>query len=661
MKFFLKSINLLLFVFFFPFNYSYAQNNEHLLKKGINEYNDGHYKIAIEYLEKLLIADPENLEAKLYVSKSYLATEDDQSKKALSYLKSLMNSEIASSYDHYYLDLADAYFKQKSFDDAVKILDNIKAENTNFLDVSYLRSKIENAKSYYSSSSKGIVVKNLGKEVNSDASDYSAVMFKDQRSILFTSRRRNENYPVAKDGYNYEMIYKASMDNKDHWTSPVIIDAENSKKSHDATVQLINGKNKIIYFSDGNLYISNYTNGKWEEGEKIKAVSTAASEPHCFISKSGNTIVFTTNFYSDDENLDLYLTKKDKKGKWAEPVALSHLNSDFDEDSPFIGDDGSLYFSSKGHNSMGGYDVFKAQYNKAKDVWETPVNMGLPINSISDDIYFNIHEKFAYLSSSRAGGFGGLDIYSVFLFDQVKLEGRVIDESGKALINAHIKMSSNGNIFESITDDLGNYEVFAPFGEDLKTSIFKNDKEIHNEIVSLKLSLRNDTKNNYDFIINATNSSLSSEDNAKTLDYFAINKKDNNNLRNSVEFKKLLNSGFDPNAMGNFNPEKELTNRSFFKAVEISFIEDEVNIEGKYQSQLIDVVNLMNNHPKLKMEIVGHAKSGDSSRHNLIISDKRVDSVVTFLKGQGITKDRISVLERDENTLKEKKVTINLR
>ncbi|WP_020530555.1 OmpA family protein [Flexithrix dorotheae] len=661
MKFFPNPCNFLLLALLFSFNLSFAQNNEQLLKKGIHEYNDGNYKIAIEYLEKVLAAEPENLEAKLYVSKSYLAAEDDQSKKALSYLKSLMNSDIATADEDYYLDLADAYFKQKSFDDAVKTLDNIKGENNNSLDISYLRSKIENAKSYYSTTSKGIVVKNLGAEVNSDASDYSAVMFKDQRSILFTSRRENDNYPQAKDGYNYEMIYKASMDNDDQWSSPVIIDAENNKKRHDATVQLINGKNKIVYFRDGDLYISNYNNGEWDEGEKIKAVSTAASDPHCFISKTGNTIVFSTNYYSDNESLDLYLTKKDKKGKWTEPVALSHLNSEFDEDSPFIGDDGSLYFSSKGHKSMGGFDVFKAQYNKAKDIWEAPVNLGLPINSISDDIYFNIHEKFAYLSSSREGGFGGLDIYSVYFFDQVKLEGRVIDESGKALANAHIKMMSNGNVFESITDDLGNYTVFAPFGEDLKTSIFKNEKEIHKETLSLKLSLRNSTKNTYDFVVNSEVSAMDKDGNAKTLDYFAINKKDNNNLRNSEEFRNLLNSGFDPNAMGDFNPEKELVNKSFFKAVEISFLEDEVKIEGKYQRQLIDVVNLMNNHPKLKMEIVGHAERGKSSRYNLIISEKRVDTVVKFLKAQGISKDRIIVLEGAQNSTNDKKVTINLK
>jgi hypothetical protein len=105
----------------------------------------------------------------------------------------------------------------------------------------------------------------------------------------------------------------------------------------------------------------------------------------------------------------------DSSKKWSAPVNLGpEVNTKFDEDNPFIWHDGkTLFFASQGHNSMGGFDIFMTQQGDPSQPWAKPSNIGYPLNTFDDDLYFTLtaNAKTGYLSSLRKGGVGDLDIY----------------------------------------------------------------------------------------------------------------------------------------------------------------------------------------------------------------------------------------------------------
>ena len=117
---------------------------------------------------------------------------------------------------------------------------------------------------------------------------------------------------------------------------------------------------------------------------------------------------------------DIYRCVRFGNGDWSLPLNLGPvINTAHDDDAPFLlADDETMYFSSKGHQTIGGYDVFKTKLEEGS--WKQPTTMGYPINTVDDDIYFSVtsDEEVAYYSSGKSGGEGGQDIYQINMFDR---------------------------------------------------------------------------------------------------------------------------------------------------------------------------------------------------------------------------------------------------
>ena len=140
---------------------------------------------------------------------------------------------------------------------------------------------------------------------------------------------------------------------------------------------------------DGSIYSSNFVDGAWTPIKKLnKNINTKFYESHASISADGNKLYFTSNRDGGQGNLDIYVSEKDNNGDWGPAVNLgAAVNTPFNEDTPFITkNDSLLFFSSEGHNSMGGYDNFKSQ--KIGTVWKAPENLGYPLNTTDDDKFF---------------------------------------------------------------------------------------------------------------------------------------------------------------------------------------------------------------------------------------------------------------------------------
>jgi len=268
------------------------------------------------------------------------------------------------------------------------------------------------------------VVKNLGTKINTKYPDYVPLFWTQNGSLVFTSRREGSK-GGKKDPYGkyYEDVYM-SLKNNGAWGDPVSISDSINTAGHDACVAFSpDGTELLIYRTDakqtgGDIYISKYNGTNWSAPKMLgKEINSKYLEASACFSGDGNAIVFSSNRPGGFGGRDLYIVKKFMNGKYSLPRNLGPLiNTSEDEDAPYI-DPGnsSLYFSSRGHNSIGEYDIFVSSYNEDTEQWAKPNNLGVPINSTNDDIYFAMagNSRQAFFTSRRSGGSGDADIYSV--------------------------------------------------------------------------------------------------------------------------------------------------------------------------------------------------------------------------------------------------------
>ncbi|MGD0755622.1 MAG: hypothetical protein ABR927_11225, partial [Bacteroidales bacterium] len=223
--------------------------------------------------------------------------------------------------------------------------------------------------------------KKLGSDFSQGAiNDNPAVSF-DGNTIVYTERR----------GIVNAIFY--SKKERGKWQTPIEITAAlNAGEDCSSSSLNSDGTELFLYKTDnydGNIYSSNFVNGAWTPIKKLnKNINTKFYESHACISSDGKKLYFTSNRDGGQGNLDIYVSEKDATGDWGPAVNLgAAINTPFNEDTPFITrNDSVLYFSSEGHSSMGGFDIFKSQ--KIGTVWKTPTNLGFPINSTDDDKFY---------------------------------------------------------------------------------------------------------------------------------------------------------------------------------------------------------------------------------------------------------------------------------
>jgi tetratricopeptide (TPR) repeat protein len=269
---------------------------------------------------------------------------------------------------------------------------------------------------------------NIGREINSEFIDYGPVLNEKEDQIVFTSRRRdgNMNENVADDNKPWEDIF-ISKKVGGKWEYAKNIGPPINNAFHNSNLALSADGNTLFLFNDdgnGDIYFSEFTNGQWSAPEPMTGINSTFEEKSITISSDETTLYFSSDRPGGYGGLDIYKATKDSKGNWSNTKNLGpKINTDQDDDGPFIDYDGvTLYFSTKGRNGMGGFDVFKATYNPNQNEWSEPENLGYPINTPDDDIYFvtSKDSKRAYYSSVREDGMGYNDIYMITIPDGLK-------------------------------------------------------------------------------------------------------------------------------------------------------------------------------------------------------------------------------------------------
>jgi len=284
---------------------------------------------------------------------------------------------------------------------------------------------------------------NLGAVINSPHSDYSPVLTSDGKTMIFTSRRNGDEKVSEATGKaeGFETIYIANQFFDGSWSKPVMMTSQSgsAKRGHLSGVQLFDNDTKLLVYNSsrfGSLYAADRDGNNWSEPVALnKYTHTSDYESSGFVNERDSTVYFASDRGSKNGDLDLFVSHRLEDNKWSEPQRLPDMiNTDKDEDAPYITKDGmTLYFSSRGHDGMGGYDVYKSHYTPTTHSWSRPVNIGFPMNSPADDIYFIMNDSsgIGYVSSNRIGTLGGADLFKVKPLESILLNGVVTDKNTK--------------------------------------------------------------------------------------------------------------------------------------------------------------------------------------------------------------------------------------
>ena len=274
---------------------------------------------------------------------------------------------------------------------------------------------------------KGVTIQNIGAPVNTKNSEYVPVVSSDESILLFTYRGERSTggkqfLPGQPDpqGEYYEDIFQTNKDSTNKWIEPQSVGDNINTEGHDACIALSNDGQKLFIFKNlpsdvGAIYISRLEGTKWTDPQPLKgAVNSDYWEGSISMSWDERKIFFSSERPGGLGGKDIYMATLEPDSGWGDVKNLGPtINTPYDDDAPFIHPSGEfLIFSSKGHNSMGGYDLFRTDL-VGDTAWSDPVSLGYPINTTGDDIYYvmTADGRKGYYSSGSIGGMGQQDIY----------------------------------------------------------------------------------------------------------------------------------------------------------------------------------------------------------------------------------------------------------
>lgn len=436
----------------------------------------GNYEGAIDDLLPLLEKDPKNVRYNYNMGVCYLNSNINKA-KAIPYLEIANRSE--STDPNTLFLLGRAYHLNYRFDDALKAYIKFeeikKGKGENLKEVDRQIQDCINAKEIMKFPL-NVTFENLGRNINSPFADYYPFIPKDESFVMFNSKRSGSGDEMRIDGSYPPTVYVSKVQNGQYTKAQVVGPPITEGEGNEEVIGLsANGDKMLLYYfknNTGEIYIST-TNANKVFQKAIPLGDNVNSKGHeiaASITSDGNTIYFASDRPGGQGGIDIYASRILPNGTWGPAENLgAEINTKEDEDFPNISSDGKvLYFSSKGHTSMGGYDIFKAEWDEKSNKWTSVKNIGYPINTPEDNTNLRMSEngRYGYIAALREGGVGDLDIYRV-VFADVDPEYSVI----KGAIDTYDpkKKVKYADVFITVTDTktqeiYGNYLPNAQSG-----------------------------------------------------------------------------------------------------------------------------------------------------------------------------------------------------
>lgn len=479
-----------------------------------------------------------------------------------------------------------------------------------------------------------IFVDNLGAAVNTQYPEYSAFITADESVIAFTACR-NTTTGGKTDGENggyFEDLYVANRKDRS-WTQAQNFGPIVNSEDHDATAGLSSDGTILFVYKfkekdGGDIYVSTLIGSSWTKPEHLnKNINSKAHESSVSLSYDSKRLYFVSDREGGLGDRDIYYCDKDLKGEWGPAInAGPVLNTKYAEEGVFIHPDGkTIYFSSKGHNTMGGFDIFKSVYENGR--WGEPENLGYPINGSDDDIFFVISGSghHGYFASSKQGGFGDKDIYKITFLGP---------EKPPLLMN-------EDNLLASVTAPVSEFKVEKIESTGPKMTILKGviSDEQTKQPLEATIELVDNSKN--EVIAVFKSNSITGK--------YLVSLPSGKNYGIAVKRDGYLfhSENFDLPASANFQEvEKniELKKIDIGKTItlrNIFFDFDKATIRPESANELDRLIKLLTDNPTLKIELGSHTDSKGSDDYNQKLSQSRSQSVVTYLITKGISTDRL--------------------
>ncbi len=410
--------------------FSQAPNIGKLTEDDADEhFKHKNYLMAIPIYRKELKKFPDNDVMRLKLAQCLLNTRVNR-EEAVTLLEKLSKSRPD---DHdVWFELGRAYhltYRLEKAEKAYKKVVEIKAKREEEIRP-YLQ-QVSNAKSLMANPV-NVTFQNLGADINSDEPDYYPFVTANETFMVFTSRRKDNvgGKKVEMDGYRNSDVYYSRLD-KGKWSKATNAGKIINTSLDEQVVGLKKDASELVIYIDhidkfGDLYLTakKSPDADYMKYKPVDPIINEKIETSGTFSEDGNVFFFSRRDKIDGDN-DLYICKKLPNGKWGLPFKLPEtINTKKNEDFPYFAEDCStLYFSSEGHNSMGGYDLFKTYWNQEDNSFSKPENLGYPINSTDDDrgICVTPDNRVGYVSAFRPGGFGDLDVYRVKFNDNEQI------------------------------------------------------------------------------------------------------------------------------------------------------------------------------------------------------------------------------------------------
>ena len=614
-----------------------TQKPEKILKSADRAFLKEDFRGALPLYEQAVAQKPNNQVANYRLG--YIYSELQQPAKAIPYL--LKATQLSTEFNaEYTLNLARAYHLNSNFDEAIAQYQAVLAQTRkkDEEDIAELQKRIAECISgkVLQAEPPGAEVVNLGATVNSPFADHAPILINQDKTLVFASRRNTQ--PGHKTGS--EDIFISNLMNN-VWTTPEPFDKATNTQGHEAATFISpDGKTMYIYrdVNGGDIFEVKKTGpNTWGKPQALpEPINSKFFEPSFYITLDGQFAFFSSDRPDGFGGLDLYLSMRQPDGTWSEAMNLgTNINTEFDEDAPFISPDGTtLYFSSRGHNSMGGYDLFRSSSEGA--AWSIAQNLGAPVNSPANDIYFaatsNGHQ--AYFASDRAGGLGDKDIYLATFRSAIATDSLLAEvplpepPANEIVVPAQVpdtirievaKISESGPAYVRLSGKVLEEETKMPVAAQLilteKGKLKPIDRVIADSLTGA-YSLQVLRKVTYNILVQKEG-------------YFYENLEIN------------VPEAYAPDTLTKPVTIKKIRTGAAIVLRNIFFQYGKDVLSKSSQAELDRLAAFMKENPNLRVEISGHTDNKGKAALNQALSLKRARAVVNYLAKKGISKTRM--------------------
>ncbi len=625
----------------FPNNKDGLKEAKNNLKEGDQLFGEGplYFKDAIPFYEKAQAFNPNNSILNYKLGRCYASSVHKY--KALPFFQKAyeLNPNVDPDLNYY---LGAAYHLDLQFDRAIECYSRyqrVAQANPDPFALEELRLRIKqcnNGKKLVETPLR-VFVDNLGDNINTEHNEYGAVISADESVIVYTSRRPGSTAGKIDPSLNehFEDIYIAYRDENGEWIKANNVGEPVNTNNHDANSGLsADGQKFIIYLgknNGGDLFESRLEGDIWSKPESLgKNINTDYHEPSACYSPDGRTLYFVSDKPGGKGGHDIYISRLDEKGKWGKAESIGDaINTPFEEEGVFMHPDGkTLYFSSQGHSSMGGYDIFKSIYDETTKTWGTPMNLGYPVNTADDDIFFVISAsgRHGYYTSMNKDSRGLRDLYVItflgpekpmILNNEDNLIASIASPVQETVIAPKMEVKEaqltilKGVISDFLTDEKLEAEIeIVDNTANAVIATFTSNSKSGKYLVSLPAG------KNYGIAVKKDGYLFHSEN------FDIPNTAAFQEVKKDVKLKQL--------SVGN-----KIVLRNIFYDLDKATLRPESTVE------LNRLIKLMNDVPTLKIKLGGHTDSRGSDAHNLDLSKRRAAAVVKYLTEQGIDAGRL--------------------